>query len=673
MEQYMEACKKFIPQKTLRPNGKNNLPGITPEEARQIKKKHRAWTRFNETKDQAKLTEFRRLRNKVKNITRKAVKRHEKVITEKIKENPKIFWNHVKSKNKRRDRIPELYKDNDHKQTTSSDQEKAEALSKQFVSVFTIEPENDVIPEPNPQIFDMELDSITISEEDVTKQLKQLNPNKSMGPDGLHPRVLREASGALSKPLTYIFNKSLEISTLPTEWKNATVTAIFKKGDRQDPGNYRPISLTSIPCKMLEQLIRKEIIEHMNRNRLFTDCQFGFRAKKSTTLQLLYAVEEWIETIDNGGTVDACYLDLQKAFDSVPHRRLIKKIHSYGISGKLLQWIQEFLTGRTQTIAVNGVTAPAEPVKSGVPQGSVLGPVLFILYINDMPLNTRSQMLLYADDAKLYNQISSEDDKKQLQEDINSLHHWSRKWLLNFHPQKCKVMRLGSRTTPTFCYTMPTYDATEDLQWTKCEKDLGVMIDDSLNFNQEIQTRAKKANTIVGIIRRSFLHLTEENFKILYKSLVRPHLEYAAPVWLPAKKKDIEEIENVQRRATKLVPTLRDLSYPERLTKLKLPSQRYRHLRGDMIEVYKILTGLYDIDPNHFFTPSNAQDTRGHSRKLQKPAAHTTRKTNSFKHRTITSWNSLPEDVVSAPSLNAFKNRLDRHWSRHPLLYDHTA
>jgi hypothetical protein len=669
---YHQGCAEYIPTKTVRAN-KNHLSGIGATEKRAMNKRNRAWTRYMETRSATKYREYTKLRNKVKSLTRKARKRQEDKVVSEVKENPKSFWQHVKKTTKSREKIPDLQKAATGNEKTSSDTEKAEVLSQQFASVFTNEPDPGTSPIPAvpPRVYEEELADCEITEEDVLKELQNLDPNKSMGPDGLHPRVLKEVAPALSKPLRLIFQHSIDTGSLPSKWKSAIVSAIFKKGDRQLASNYRPISLTSIPCKVLERIIRRKIVDHMNGNDLFSKLQFGFREKRSTALQLLYCLEDWLELLDEGTAVDTCFLDLQKAFDTVPHQRLLRKTDSYGIKGKILKWIQDFLSNRTQHVVVNGTSSTPQKVRSGVPQGSVLGPVLFILYVNDMPEAVQSSLLLYADDAKMYRPIRSTADVEQMQTDIDALQVWATKWLLTFHPAKCKVMRIGSRDTPTTSYHMTTEHATTTLAWSTLEKDLGVLVDNQLHFDEEISARVKKANNIVGIIRRSFLHLNEKSFALLYNSLVRPHLEYAASVWLPHKMKDINEIEKVQRRATKLIPTIKHLSYADRLRKLLMTTQRYRHLRGDMINIYKIMTGLHHVDPTHFFSPPTAPNTRGHSRKLGKPRSRTNQRLHSFTRRVVEEWNRLPEDVANAPSLNSFKNRLDKHWSRHPSKYAH--
>ena len=328
-----------------------------------IRKKHRAWTRYIETRSEAKYLEYARLRNKVEKVTRSAAKRHGTEIAESAKTNPKRFWAYVKSRTKVKESIPDLIVDVATNRRTTNDHEKTETLSKFFASVFTDEPPG-CIPTPAPQRYAEALDTLEITALEVEERLKELKIDKARGPDGIHPWVLRECAAEISRPLGLIFKKSLFSGVLPKKWKQANITAIFKKGNKQLPNNYRPVSLTCILCKVMEAILREEIVKHMRNNSLFSPCQYGFVERRSTTLQLLHTIEDWLKDIDEGKVIDACYLDLMKAFDTVPHRRLLAKVRSYGIQGELLRWISSFLGGREQTVCLSG--CKSHPWKSGV-------------------------------------------------------------------------------------------------------------------------------------------------------------------------------------------------------------------------------------------------------------------------------------------------------------------
>ena len=514
------------------------------------------------------------------------------------------------------------------------------------------------------------MEQITISNESVSKLLRDLKPSKSAGPDDIHPRVLKELAPELSTPLTLIFRSSLSTGKIPHSWKSANITAIYKKGDKKDPSNYRPVSLTSVVCKILEKIIRDHIIDHFKKNNLISNSQFGFLSGRSTVIQMLQVMDDWTNYVDQGKSVDVIYMDFMKAFDKVPHKHLIHKLNNFEVHEQVINWIQDFLSDRTQVVRYNGITSNTEPVLSGIPQGTVIGPVSFLSFINDLPDEVLSRIFLFADDTKLYRAINNSADVQLLQSDLNKLDMWSKKWHLQFHPAKCMLMSLG-RSQLLSKYTMTDNSGNEIyLQRSITERDLGIMIDCSLNFSEHICKITHKANSIMAVIRRTFTQLDCQCFIILFKALVRPHLEYGVPIWFPYKMKDIEEVEKVQRRATKQVKSLHGLSYEQRLRKLNLPTLRYRRHRGDMIEVYKILHGIYDraISEGILHLAQDSR-TRGHSFKLVTQPCKMEIRRNCFSVRVVKPWNSLPEFVVSSTTVQMFESRLDKVWSNQPVRF----
>ena len=287
----------------------------------------------------------------------------------------------------------------------------------------------------------------------------------------------------------------------------------------------------------------------------------------------------------------------------------------------------------------------------------MLGPVLFLIFINDLPeCIILSNAKLFADDTKLYKEINNVTDCDDLQSDINNAQDWSEKWNIHFHPDKCKVLRIG-KAPLNYTYTL----AGHQLECVTAEKDLGITIDNRLNFNTHVATVVSKSNRILGTIRRTFRYLDKPSFLHLYKGLVRTMLEYRVPAWAPFSQQDIDKLESVQRRATKLVPYLRRVSYCERLKRLDLFSLAHRRMRGDMIHVYKLINNLITVNkPLFTLADPTTSRTRGHIHKLVKIRANTSLRQNCFSYRAINKWNNLPADVVEAPSLNAFKSRFDR-------------
>ena len=369
-----------------------------------------------------------------------------------------------------------------------------------------------------------------------------------------------------------------------------------------------------------------------------------------------------MEAIANGNVVDVIYFDFAKAFDTVPHRRLIKKLQSYGIQNQVLEWISAFLKDRHQVVKVNDSLSEKRRVISGVPQGSVLGPLLFVIYINDLPDVVHSQIYLFADDTKILKTVQNQQDSLELQNDINALDDWSRAWLLKFHPDKCHVLTLGK--FDNIKHAQPYTLGEVILEHVFCEKDLGVIFDSNLTFEEHILNQVKKANAIVGLIRRSFLHLTPSTFRQLFVSFVRPHLEYAQVIWSPKLKKHSDLIENVQRRATKIVDSCKHQTYENRLQQINIPTMKYRRAVSDMVEVYKHLH-FYDKSsvPEKFI--ARTRPNRRHDFELKRIFARDGFKgvqTNSFYHRVIKEWNNLPREVVNSTSIATFKRKMDIAW-----------
>ena len=360
----------------------------------------------------------------------------ERKLADNLKENPKYFWRYCKSKLKNKTGLGDMI--TDQGQLTSDDQEKAELLNRYFASVFTRE-DTVSIPTLNDRPYDVNLTDIVITPEMAEKKLLKLKISKSAGPDGFHPRILKELSKSITVPLCKIFNKSIMEGCLPNEWKEAHITPIHKKGPKTSPGNYRPVSLTSVVGKLMESSVRDKLVSHMMENQLFCDTQHGFVPGHSCMTQLLVTLELWSEILDVGDPIDVIYLDFRKTFDTVPHKRLLRKLEAYGIKGDTLTWIRNFLSCRRQMVVVNGKLSSWEEILSGIPQGSVLGPILFIIFINDLPDEVMCTANIFADDTKLFHCINSQEYRVLLQDDLNRLVEWSRQWQMSFNASKCKV------------------------------------------------------------------------------------------------------------------------------------------------------------------------------------------------------------------------------------------
>ena len=674
-----ELRNKFVPKTTITGKPSWRRKGVIPidKSVREaIHRKlicHKKWMNSKRgLRNDGSRAEYTKARNKVKSLMRQAKKRYEKGICLEGKKNPKAFWAHVRQKLKTKSGVAPLLENvNDKESTKFDDKEKADILQRQFAGVFTREPDGD-LPELKRRTK-ITLKDLVLTKEMVRNVTIILNVNKSCGPDEINPKMLLELADQICAPLALIMNKTLQEGLIPKDWKEANISPIFKKGARNKAENYRPISLTSIVCKIMESVVKEVVMKHVLSNKLLSSKQYGFISGRSTVTQLLRYLDSCVETMVNGGVTDTIYLDFAKAFDTVPHRRLLAKLKAYGVNGNILTWIRGFLTGRSQVVKVNGESSFPAPVLSGIPQGSVLGPLLFVLYINDLPENIISSVFLFADDTKMFKKITSENDSAVMQRDINSLEEWTEKWLLRFNIKKCHVLTIGKHENIKHTHRYRLED--NELEHVADEKDLGVTFDSDLTFEDHMSMKVNKANAIVGLIRRSFSFLDENLFKKLYTSFVRPHLEYAQSVWAPHLVKHIEMLEKVQIRATKMVDGFGSLDYSERLRKLDLPTLVYRRARGDMIEVYKHLH-IYDQDTTPDRFKLQPRGNRKHDKQLvwnaPKDGARGLQ-ANSFYFRTLKNWDGLTRTAVNAKSINDFKSELDDAWSEKPFKYDYAA
>ena len=669
-----------VPDKSTT-NKKQQQPWMTRKSLKQIKKKYHSWKRFQASSSgNYKLyLDYIKQRDKSTKLTRDAKKEYERKIAKDCKNNPKAFYKYCNWKAGKKSQHIRLHDEAGNFQT--SDLDNANLLNRYFASVFTEENDkkelifnaaagyifNDDISDPFEfkdkaitQVEDM-LPDIDITMEDVYTLLRQVDPNKSSAAFCIHPRILKELSEELTLPIYLIFLCSLKQGKVPDKWKVGTITPLHKGDNRHVPKNYRPVTITSKLCRILETIIKQRLISHLTENNILCDNQHGFRCGRSCTTNLLETLEYITEMYDKGIAVDEIFLDFSKAFDKVPHQRLLFKLKKYGIQDNTLAWIESFLNNRFQNVKVKNTLSKTLPVISGVPQGSVLGPVLFLLYINDLPNYIHCKSSIFADDSKIYSKIQSMEDSERLQDDLNNLVEWSRIWMMSFNTDKCHVMHFTDRN-PLFIYTM----GGRLLQISKTEKDLGVLISNNLKSDEHIDYCVKKAYKVLGMIKRTFVHVDKDIFLNVYKTFIRPILEYGQSAWSPYLQKDIDKIELVQRRATKLVFSLRELSYEERLSQLGLYSLESRRKRGDMILMYKLLHDKLDIRyESTFFRPMDCnQSVNTRSHKLKVIPCHKSKTGigyNRFSNRVIVSWNSLPDKVVNSPNVDTFKRNYDDH------------
>ena len=535
--------------------------------------------------------------------------------------------------------------------------DKANICNRQFESAFTRESDTE-IPSKGTSPFSL-MGEITVDPKGV---LKLLNIHKASGPDGLSARVLKECSSEISPMLALIYNESLAQGTVPDDWRQANVALVFKKGEKYNAANYRPVSLTCICYKTLEHIIVSNINKHLAFENILADCQHGFRSQKSCETQLVQFYHDMVSNLDGARDrgqkqTDVIIMDFTKAFDKVPHRRLLFKLGYYRIRGSTHKWISSWLSERSQKVVMDGQASDPVPVLSGVPQCSVLGPVLFLIFINDLPDNIRSSVRLFADDCVLYRNIKSPIDCQILQDDLNSLSQWETDWQMKFNVAKCHSMRV-TRHLPDkqilFDYTLHQ----QKLEQVQSAKYLGLTITDNLDWGQHVSEISCKATKTMGFLRRNLALAPRHTKEVAYKTLVRPQLQYAAPIWNPYHKLQIQEVEKVQRTAARWAcRRWRNTSnVGHMLDELEWPSLEARREQS-LTFFYKIHSGTVSIDKDKFLTPApNLQRTRAsHDLQYTRYFAYSDALKNSFFPRTIPLWNSLPSSVVSSKTIEEFK------------------
>jgi len=470
-----------------------------------------------------------------------------------------------------------------------NDAEKSECFNKFFSSVFTRD--NGILPGVTEKAKPNSLTDVEFAYEDILKVIHKLKSKNTMGPDGLSSGFLKKVASGISFPLMLIFSQSFQCGKIPDSWKTAIVTPVFKKGLSCDVNNYRPISLTCVCCKIMESIIKQKMLDYLLHNKLISKHQHGFLSNHSTCTQLLECVNDWSLAIHNSYSVDVAYIDFSKAFDSVCHTKLITKLESVGIGGKLLSWINDYLSNRTQRVKVGNCFSSVSNVCSGVPQGSVLGPVLFLIYINDL-IDVFGDFLsvkLFADDVKVYAVLNSDVKVHLLQEGLNKLKSWSEAWQLDLSIHKCTMLHIGSDvkmlTNNCHAYTLGGVQLPDTFETT----DLGIIIDSQLRFDKHITSMVRKAHIRAALIKRCF---KTRDHNLLFKAFVvfvRPLLEYCSSVWNPRYHCDVDKIESVQRRFTKYIGSLSNLSYPERLDVLHTESLELRRLKFDLTMMFRII------------------------------------------------------------------------------------
>ena len=649
-----EIVNNNVPSKMS--SSRFNQPWITREIKQLSRKKKKYFVKARSTQKEEDFQKYKEIKTATRLACKKAYREYiETMIAPDSTSNPKRFWSFINSKKTESSGVAAL-KANDGL-TYSDPSRKANILNSQFSSVFNSNEPADNIVEP--MSVNSQMPDITVTEAGVSKLLRNLKIHKATGPDGISTRILKELYEELAPIYTMFFQTSINEGVVPSEWKKADVVPIYKKGPKSKAENYRPVSLTSVSCKLLEHIITSSIMRYLESNNILTDLQHGFRKRRSCETQLITTINDLATTMDTKSQTDLILLDFSKAFDKVPHKRLIKKLQNYGIRGNINRWITDFLRDRTQQVVLEGEKSDVAPVMSGVPQGSVLGPTLFLIYINDLPsyLSQGSQVRLFADDCVLYRKVENGDDTTKLQTDLDDLQRWEDDWMMEFHPQKCQVLNITNKRHPIKKnYTIHN----QVLETVESAKYLGITIHNKLNWNTHINQVVKKANNSRAFLQRNINQCPSKTKQLCYKALVRPQMEYASVVWDPHTSANINKLEMVQRRSARFITGdyHRTSSVTAMMDNLKLLPLQKRRKNDKLLMFYKIIHGLVAVPTDCLIRTTSS--VRGHNQRYIIPHTRTQVLQTSFFPDTTRLWNSLPLDTVNTESFEVFKSSINK-------------
>ena len=658
----------FIPSKKYQQRP-NSQPWFTPECASSIAHRNHFFHNYHQNRTADSKAAFRTARNHCKRVLRNAKDSYAESVKARVAEQrlgSREFWritNRVMNRGK--SSVPTII---NGPEVISSARDKAKLFAMNFASNSTLDDHGHPLPD-FPSRTQARLSSFKVSAREVALCIKDLDPNKATGPDNIPVIVLKNLSPELSPILARLFNRCLKLKCFPSSWKFSSVCPVFKNsGLRSSPSQYRPISLLSIMSKLLEAVINHRVTKHLSTHNLLSDFQYGFRSARSTADVLTVITHRISQALDKGFGARAIALDISKAFDKVWHKGLLQKLSSYGISGKVLATIKSFLSNRSMRVVINGQCSPDHSINAGVPQGSLLGPTLFLVFINDLPDHiVRSFVDIFADDTTLYgcssSQMGDEDLATSLSSNLDSIVEWGSNWLVTFNASKTKLVTFHHcRSNPV----LPSISmgGTPLAEAPDLDKLLGLKFIPDLRWNTYIRSSAKSAGKMVGSFYRSRKYLTPEAMLYLYKSQIRPQMEYCCHIWGGAAQTSLSCLDRVQNRLRNLVgddlfSTLPPLSLRRDVASLSL---LYRYFHGRCsnelhslvppLQTFRVRTRLAA------FTQSN------HPYTLRSPLIRNQFHENSFFPRTTRLWNSLPAHCFpDGYNLTSFKSNVNKHLS----------
>ena len=578
--------------------------------------------------------------------------------------NPKTYWKLMKmliKSNKGSNNIPPLQNinnDPDFTDTVYDDLDKCNLLNKYFSLISSVDDRNTDLPD-FPSRTNNVIDSINITIQEIIDIIQILDPNKASGPDSISHRMLKICPADIAVPLLIIFNKSLEQCRYPSSWKIANVCVLFKKGDSSLPSNYRPISLISCVGKIMERVVFKHVYNHLQLNKLIYQYQSGFLPKRSTVHQLLEIYNCILNSLENREISCFVFCDFSRAFDKVWHRGLVHKMAAYGIKGDLLNWFKSYLDERKQRVVMKCSSSELCSVSAGVPQGSVLGPLLFVIYINDIADNLISLCRLFADDTSFgYSNVDIMQIKSVIDHDLSKLDTWSKNWLMCFNPSKTELIMFSNVNIPEVTFQLNG----EDIVPTDIHKHLGVTFSSDARWNVHIDNIVSSVSKHLNVLRKLKFKLSRKNLEKIFLTYIRPILEYCSELWDSCGVTNSDKLERLHLEAARIITGLPIFTSSDII---------YKEIGWDKLEVRRKQRKLqmlhsifYNRAPDYLTTllPPRIQSTTiyplRNGEDLIVPFCRLSLTKDSFFPSTIRSWNELPPATRNIESISKFKKEV---------------
>ncbi|KAL0881298.1 hypothetical protein ABMA27_001181 [Loxostege sticticalis] len=662
----LEKLKKdYIPSVSVKDN--HQPKWYSPSLLKMIKEKRKYFQKYKTYKNRCDLESYNILRLRIKDFELACYQKYIASVEDSIESNPRHFWSYVQSR-RVSGAIPSSMRYG--ATVVNSGESICDAFSSYFQSTFLNSSANQPSLSVEPTLLDgiSDLSSIEVDSCTIRQLLSKLDPAKSAGPDHLPAYFLIQCADSLTFPISLLFKRSLLESYVPKLWKLAFITPVHKSGSKIDIDNYRPISKLCIISKVFEKIVYDQLYNTVKNS--FSDYQHGFLRKRSTVSNLVLLNDYVTHSMDNGRQVDVIYTDYSKAFDRIDHNLLLGKLQDIGIRGDLLRWFSSYISNRSQAVVIKNYISGWVSIPSGVPQGSLLGPLLFVIFVNDISSCLHSSRLLcFADDMKIYTSISSQDDAVALQADLSRLCDYCVSNKLDLNPSKCSVVTFGrKRDTKLYTYSMKG----QDLPRKTSVRDLGVIHDSKLIFEDHINSIVAKASRALGFVMRNSVSFNKvKTLKILYCTFVRSHLEYASQIWNPRYQTYIARLERIQEKFIKYLCFRTRVSYSS-VNYLNLCRKHHllplvnRREIADFIYLLKIVTA--QIDCPHLLAKINLNVPRKILRRntlLYLPKVNSNYRQNSFLWRASSKLNKIIDDSgidIFHTTITAARRQLGRRF-----------